>query len=38
MSMAQLKNKSYDNVIEYCNKVLNKENNNIKAIYRKGYS
>lgn len=36
MAMCQLKYNNYDNTIELCNKVLMRDKNNVKALYRRG--
>ncbi|XP_018301096.1 peptidyl-prolyl cis-trans isomerase FKBP4 [Mycetomoellerius zeteki] len=36
MAICQLKRKNYQHVITLCTKVLNKDENNVKALYRRG--
>lgn len=36
MAICQLKRKNYQHVITLCTKVLNKDRNNVKALYRRG--
>ncbi|XP_044006297.1 peptidyl-prolyl cis-trans isomerase FKBP4-like [Aphidius gifuensis] len=36
MAMCQLKYNNYDHTIELCNKVLMRDKNNVKALYRRG--
>lgn len=36
MAMCQLKHNNYDHTIELCNKVLMRDQNNVKALYRRG--
>lgn len=38
MALCYLKLEDYENVIDYCNKVIQYDPNNVKCLYRRGIS